>query len=64
MKRLWISDIARISDIVLLDAVKSLDDNCSIYLKHKKPILKPVVGFSLSQDFNETVAMDFRVEKC
>ena len=48
---------AGISD-VLLDTVKRLDDNCSICLKYKKPKSRLVVGFSLTHDFNETVAMD------
>ena len=48
---------AGISD-VFLDTVKSLDDNCSVCLKYKKPKSRLVVGFSLTHDFNETVAMD------
>ena len=51
---------AGISDNVLLDVVKSLGENCSICLKYKKPKSKPVGGFSLANNFNETVAMDLR----
>ena len=51
---------AGISDNVLLDVVKSLGENCSICLKYKKPKSKPVGGFSLAHNFNETVAMDLR----
>ena len=47
-------------NIALLNIVKSLGDNCSICLKYKKPISRPVVGFSLAHKFNETVAMDVK----
>ena len=49
---------AGISDNVLLDVVRSLDDKCSICLKYKKPKSRPVVGFYLAHNTNETVAMD------
>lgn len=49
-----------ISDILLLDAVKSLDDKWSICLKYKKHESKPVVGLSLAHHCNETVAMDIK----
>ena len=49
---------AGISDNVLLDVVKSLDDNCSILLIYKKPKSRSVVGLSLGHNLNETVAMD------
>ena len=51
---------AGILDNVLVDAVKSLDDNCSICLKYEKPKSRPVVGFSLAHDFNETVAIGLK----
>ena len=46
----------KLSDNVLLDAVKSLDDNCSIYSKYKKLKSRPVVKFLLEHDFNKAVA--------
>ena len=45
---------AGISDNVLLDAVKSLDNNCSICLIYNKPKSRAVVGFSLAHNFNES----------
>ena len=38
--------------------VQNLDKNCEICLRYKRPSLRPVVGFSLAHDCNETVAMD------
>ena len=51
---------AGISDIELLDCIKSLDESCDIYVRYKKPKSTPVVGLSLAHDFNETVAMDLK----
>ena len=51
---------ARISDKDLLDMVKDLDKSCEICMRYKRPSLRPVVGFSLAHDFNETVAMDLK----
>ena len=42
----------------VLESVKELDQSCEICLRHKKPNLRPTVGFSLVHDFNETVTMD------
>lgn len=33
-------------------------DNCEICLKYKRPTPRPVVGFSMAEEFNETVAVD------
>ena len=51
---------AGISDKDLLDMVKDLDKSCEICMRYKRPSSRPVVGFSLSHDFNETVAMDLK----
>ena len=51
---------ARISDKDLLDMVKDLHKSCEICMRYKRPSSRPVVGFSLSHDFNETVAMDLK----
>ena len=40
--------------------MKELDQSCEICLRYKKPNLRPIVGFSLAHDFNETVAMDLK----
>ena len=49
-----------ITDTSFLELVKELDQNCDICLRYKRPQLRPVVGFSLAHDFNETVAMDLK----
>ena len=51
---------AGISDKDLLDMVKDLDKSCEICMRYKRPSSRPVVGFSLSHDFKETVAMDLK----
>ena len=51
---------AGISDKDLLDMVKDLDKSCEICMRYKRPSSRPVVGFSLAHDFNETVAMDLK----
>ena len=49
---------AGISDKDLLDMIKDLDKSCEICMRYKRPSSRPVVGFSLAHDFNETLAMD------
>ena len=49
---------AGISEEVLLDMAKDLDQGCEIHMRYKRPTSKPVTGFSLAHDFNQTVAMD------
>ena len=49
-----------ITDKNFIDIVKELDEKCDICLRYKKPKSRPVVGFSLAHDFNETVAMDLK----
>ena len=48
------------SDKDMLDMVKDLDKSCEICMRYKRPSSRPVLGFSLSHDFNETVAMDLK----
>ena len=38
--------------------VKDLDQGCEIHMRYKRPTSKPVTGFSLAHDFNETVVME------
>ena len=40
--------------------IENVEENCSTCNKFKKPGLKPVVGFALSKEFNETVSMDLK----
>ena len=47
-----------IADGIFLDSVKELDQSCEICLCYKKLNLRPIVGFSLAHNFNETMAMD------
>ena len=49
-----------ITDSTFLDSVKELDQSCEICLRYKKLNLRPIVGFSLAHDFNETVTMDLK----
>ena len=49
-----------ITDSIFLDSVKELDQSCEICLRYKKSNLRPIVGFSLAHDFNETVTMDLK----
>ena len=51
---------AGIPDKNLLDMVKDLDISCEACMRYKRPSSRPVVGFSLIHDFNETVAMDLK----
>ena len=51
---------AGISDKDLLDMVKDLDKSCEICMRYKRPSSRPVVGFSLAHNSNETVAMDLK----
>ena len=51
---------ANISDKELLDIIDVVDKECKVCLKYKKPKLRPVVGFSLSKDFNDVIAADLK----
>ena len=50
---------AGISDKDLLDMVKDLDKSCEICMRCNRPSSRPEVGFSLTNDCNET-AMDLK----
>ena len=41
-----------------LDLVNEIGEKCTMCLKYKKAPLKPVVGFSLSRDFNKVISVD------
>ena len=41
----------------LIEEINNIEEQCDIY---KKPKLRPIVGFSLSKDFNDVVAVDVK----
>ena len=43
-----------------IKAVNDVSDNCKLCLEHKKPSLKPIVGFRLADTFNECICMDLK----
>jgi hypothetical protein len=48
----------------ILALLSSVVENCDICLKYKRAVPRPVVGFPLASDYNETVALDlFQLEK-
>ena len=49
-----------IVDKELVDLVNKIGEKCTMCLKYKKAPLKPVVGFLLSQDFNDVISMDLK----
>ena len=49
-----------INDEELLKLFVEIENCCEISTKYKQPGLKPVVGFSLFKDFNDTVSTDFK----
>ena len=49
-----------ITDKNFFDVVEELDQSCDICLRYKKPKSSLIFGFSLANDFNETVAMDLK----
>ena len=44
----------------LFNLINEVEVNSPVCLKYKKAPLKPVVGFSLSKDFNDVIAMDLK----
>ena len=44
----------------LVDLINEAGEKCTVYLKYNKAPLKPVVDFSLSQDFNDVISMDLK----
>ena len=51
---------ANIHDKELIEEISNIVELCDICLKSKKPKLRPVVGLSLSRDFNDVVAVDLK----
>ena len=51
---------ANIHDKELIEEINNIEEQCDICLQYKKPKLRPVVGFSLSKDFNDVVAVDVK----
>ena len=56
-------EVARVDDQQLLELVKQIENECEICQRSKKSNLKPVAGFSLAKEFNQTVAMDLKTFK-
>ena len=55
---------ANIHDKELIQEINNIEEQCDICLKYKKPKLRPVVGFSLSRDFSDVVAVNLKaIEK-
>ena len=54
---------ARVDDQQLLELVKQIENECEIFQCYKKSNLKPVVGFFLAKEINQTVAMDLKTFK-
>ena len=51
---------SNIDDRELLEIIYTLDNKCQVCIKYKKTKLRPSVGFSLSKDFNDVVAVDLK----
>ena len=51
---------AQIIDKDLEKYLDDLDNTGEVFLKYKKPKLRPVVGFSMAKTFNDTLAMDLK----
>ena len=51
---------AGIKDSELFNLINEVEVNCPVCLKYKKAPPKPVVGFSLSKDFNDVIAIDLK----
>ena len=49
-----------INDDELLKLFVEIENCCKICTKYKQPGLKPLVGFSLSKDFNDTASVDLK----
>ena len=51
---------AGVDDDEMNKVLDAIDDSCDICQKYKKVKPKPIVGFPLAKEFNETVAMDLK----
>ena len=49
-----------INDEEIKSHIISLDEKCDICIKYKKTKPRPVVGFPMAKNFNETIAMDLK----
>ena len=54
-KILKLIKLSVIVDKEVFDLVNEIGEKCTVCLKYKKAPLKPVVGFSLSRDFNNVI---------
>ena len=59
-KTLKLIKLPGIVDQELVDLINEIGEKCTVCLKYKKVQLKPVVGFSLSQHFNDVISMDLK----
>jgi len=46
------------NDVSSFSMLEEIIENCDVCKKYKKPVPRPVVGFPLANDFNQTVAVD------
>lgn len=46
--------------MMILKLFVEIENCCEICTKYKQPGLKPLVGFSLSKDFKDTVSVDLK----
>ena len=68
---IWSFKFRKIKEIVaaclhhkkLIEEINNIEEQCDICLKYKKPKLRPVVGFSLSRDFNHVLAVNLKAMK-
>ena len=51
---------SNIDDRELLEIIDTIYDKFHVCMKYKKTKLRPSVGFSLSKDFNDVVAVDLK----
>ena len=48
---------------IFFNIIQEVEAICEICIKYKKPHSRPVVGFSLGKEFNDTVSMDLKTFK-
>ena len=51
---------ADINDPELIECVREIENNYSIFKRYKKPNIRPAVGFFLTKGFNESVKLDLK----
>ena len=52
-----------IHDKKLIEEISNIEEQWDIFLKYKKPKLRLVVGFSISRDFSDVVAVELKAMK-